>query len=80
MIDKRGQGGGGGGGLGLLGLIPLVTRFRGGWVVALLIVGFVVYGALKITVGLRLSQEEEFEGADRSIHRIGATPEHEVNW
>ena len=47
MIDKRGQGGGGGGGLGLLGLIPLVTRFRGGWVVALLIVGFVVYGGFR---------------------------------
>jgi predicted metalloprotease len=47
VIDKRGQGGGGGGGLGLLGLIPLVTRFRGGWVVALLIVGFVVWGGFK---------------------------------
>ena len=44
------------------------------------LMGFVVYGALKLTLGLRLSQEEEFEGADRSIHRIGATPEHEVNW
>jgi predicted metalloprotease len=47
VIDKRGQGGGGGGGLGLLGLIPLVTRFRGGWVVALIIVGFVVWGGFK---------------------------------
>ena len=44
------------------------------------LMGFVVYGALKATLGLRLSQEEEFEGADRSIHRIGATPENEVNW
>lgn len=44
------------------------------------LMGFVVYGALKVTLGLRLSQEEEFEGADRSIHRIGATPEHEANW
>jgi predicted metalloprotease len=42
VIDRRGQGGGGGGGLGLLGLIPLVTRFRGGWIVAVLIVGYVV--------------------------------------
>ncbi len=47
VIDRRGQGGGGGGGLGLLGLIPLVTRFRGGWVVALLIVGFVVWGGFR---------------------------------
>jgi Amt family ammonium transporter len=44
------------------------------------LMGFAVYGALKLAFGLRLSQEEEFEGADRSIHRIGATPEHEVNW
>jgi Amt family ammonium transporter len=27
-----------------------------------------------------LSHEEEFEGADLSIHRIGATPDREVNW
>ncbi len=42
--------------------------------------GVVVYGLLKSTMGLRLSQEEEFEGADLSIHRIGATPDREVNW
>jgi ammonium transporter, Amt family len=40
----------------------------------------VVYGTLKITLGLRLSQEEEFEGADLSIHKIGATPDREVSW
>ena len=42
--------------------------------------GFVVYGVLKLTMGLRLSQEEEFDGADLSIHKIGATPDREVNW
>jgi Amt family ammonium transporter len=42
--------------------------------------GWVVYGLLRRFVGLRLSQEEEFEGADLSIHRIGATPEREVSW
>ncbi|MFT3813870.1 MAG: ammonium transporter [Acidovorax sp.] len=42
--------------------------------------GFAVYGALKAAVGLRLSQEEEFDGADLSIHRISATPEREANW
>jgi ammonium transporter, Amt family len=42
--------------------------------------GFVVYGLLKHVAGLRLSQEEEHEGADLSIHRITATPEREVNW
>jgi Amt family ammonium transporter len=42
--------------------------------------GFAVYGVLKVTMGLRLSAEEEYEGADLSIHRIGATPEREVSW
>jgi Amt family ammonium transporter len=42
--------------------------------------GLVVYGLLKWMVGIRLSQEEEYEGADLAIHRIGSTPEREVNW
>ncbi len=42
--------------------------------------GLVVYGLIKLTLGLRLSQEEEFEGADLSIHRIGSTPDREVSW
>ncbi len=42
--------------------------------------GFAVYGALKAMVGIRLDQEQEFQGADLSIHRISATPERETNW
>ncbi|MFM2058857.1 MAG: hypothetical protein RLY71_3242 [Pseudomonadota bacterium] len=42
--------------------------------------GLVVYGAIKAFIGLRLSQEEEFEGADLSIHKIGSTPDREVSW
>ena len=34
----------------------------------------------RLTIGLRLTPEEEYEGADLSIHKIGATPEREVNW
>lgn len=45
-----------------------------------LVGGFVVYGVLKMTVGLRLSQEEEHDGADLSMHRISATPDREVSW
>lgn len=41
--------------------------------------GAAVYGALKALVGLRLDPEEEFDGADLSIHKIGATPERELN-
>ena len=42
--------------------------------------GFVVYGLLKMTVGLRMSQEDEFDGADLSTHRISASPDRESNW
>ena len=42
--------------------------------------GGAVYGLLKATLGLRLDQEQEFEGADLSIHKIGATAERETNW
>jgi ammonium transporter, Amt family len=42
--------------------------------------GIVVYGLLKATMGLRLTVEEEFEGADLTIHKIGSTPDREVSW
>jgi len=32
--------------------------------------GFLIYGIVKSMMGIRLSQEEEFEGADLSIHKI----------
>jgi len=37
--------------------------------------GFVVYGGLKALVEIRMSQDEEFDGADLSIHKINATAE-----
>lgn len=45
-----------------------------------LLAGFVLYGILKAVMGLRLSAEEEFEGADLSIHKVSATPEREASW
>lgn len=41
-------------------------------VVVALVGGFAVYGLLKASLGIRLSQEEEYNGADLSIHKIGA--------
>jgi Amt family ammonium transporter len=41
---------------------------------------FVVYGLLKQFVGLRLDAEEEFNGADLSIHKISSTAERETLW
>ena len=42
--------------------------------------GAIVYGTLKATVGLRLDPEEEFNGADLTIHKISATAERETAW
>ena len=40
--------------------------------------GLAIYGALKATVGIRLTPEEESQGADLSIHKIRANPEADV--
>ncbi len=45
-----------------------------------LVGGFIVYGALKVMLGIRMSQEEEYEGADLSVHRISSSPDRESNW
>ena len=68
--------------LGGLGGVSLGAQVLGTamGVVWSLVCGFVVYGALKATMGLRLTQEEEFDGADLTVHRIRATPERESNW
>ncbi len=42
------------------------------------VAGFAVYGALKATIGIRLDAEQEFNGADLSIHQITAYPEDDV--
>ena len=67
------------GGLGgvSLGAQVIGTLMGVGWA---LVSGFAVYGLIRVFTDLRLSHEEEFEGADLSIHRIGATPDREVNW
>ena len=62
--------------LGGLGGVSFVSQVFGtalGIVIAL-VGGFAVYGILKNTVGIRLTQEQEFEGADLSIHKIAAEP------
>ncbi|KPG75718.1 ammonium transporter [Pseudomonas libanensis] len=60
--------------LGGLGGVSLISQLIGtglGVVVAFG-GGLLVYGAIKRMHGLRLSQEEEYYGADLSIHKIGA--------
>ncbi|WP_421534957.1 ammonium transporter [Pseudomonas marginalis] len=60
--------------LGGLGGVSLISQLIGtglGVVVAFG-GGLLVYGVIKRVHGLRLSQEEEYYGADLSIHKIGA--------
>ena len=67
------------GGLGGVALIPQLI----GTLLAIgfaLLSGFIVYGLLKRTVGIRLEPEQEFDGADLSIHRISSTAERETSW
>jgi Amt family ammonium transporter len=67
------------GGLGGVAFMPQLMGTLLAIVVAL-VGGFLVYGALKWTVGIRMSQEDEFHGADLSIHKISATAERETSW
>jgi len=39
--------------------------------------GLLIYGIVKKTTGIRLSQEEEYEGADLSIHKIASESSYE---
>ena len=67
------------GGAGGVAFVPQLLMT--GLVIAIALAGsFVVYGLLRATLGLRLSREEEFNGADLSIHRISASPERETSW
>ncbi|WP_353171985.1 ammonium transporter [Acinetobacter rudis] len=63
--------------LGGLGGVSLISQFLGTLLAICIALagGFIVYGGLKAAMGIRLSQEEEFRGADLSIHRISANSE-----
>jgi Amt family ammonium transporter len=62
--------------LGGLGGVSLLAQIIGtvlGIVVALA-GGFLVYGAVRAAVGLRMDDEQEYQGADLALHRISANP------
>jgi Amt family ammonium transporter len=61
--------------LGGLGGVSLASQILGTALGLAIAVagGLVVYGGIKMVVGLRLDEEQEFNGADLSIHKIGAT-------
>jgi Amt family ammonium transporter len=68
--------------LGGLGGVALGSQVAGTLLgIAVACVGaLVVYGSLKAVMGLRLDPEEEFNGADLTIHKISATPDREPSW
>ena len=68
--------------LGGLGGVSFSAQLIGtlAGVVWALVGGFAVYGVLRVVMGLRLTAEEEYEGADLSIHKIGATPDRDAAW
>lgn len=62
------------GGLGGVSFLSQLVGTLSGVAIAA-VAGFAIYGSLRLAVGIRLSQEEEFNGADLSIHKIRANPE-----
>jgi Amt family ammonium transporter len=68
--------------LGGLGGVALMSQLIGTALgISIAVVGgLLVYGALKVTVGIRLDPEEEYDGADLSVHKISSTAERETSW
>ncbi|HJV27162.1 MAG TPA: ammonium transporter [Aromatoleum sp.] len=67
------------GGIGGVSLGAQIVGTLAGIVIAL-VGGTVIYGAIRATVGIRLDPEQEFMGADISLHKVSATAEHETSW
>jgi Amt family ammonium transporter len=63
-----------------MGGVSFVTQLSGSLlaVVFALVNSIVVYAVLKKIMGIRLHEEDEYHGADLSIHKIGAYPEDHI--
>ncbi len=68
--------------LGGLGGVAFMSQLLGTLMgIAVAVIGsFIVYGTLKKLFGLRLDAEEEYNGADLSVHKITSTAERETLW
>ena len=68
--------------LGGLGGVSFASQLAGtlGLVTLAFAGGLAVYGLLRRSMGLRLEDEAEYNGADLSLHRITATPDRDTSW
>ncbi len=68
--------------LGGLGGVSIVAQIAGTALGVTIAIagGLIVYGGIRYLVGIRLDPEQEYNGADLSIHKISATPEREAPW
>ncbi|MEL0030268.1 MAG: ammonium transporter, partial [Betaproteobacteria bacterium] len=67
------------GGMGGVSLMSQVVGTIAGILVAV-VGGALVYGLIKSFIGIRLSEEEEFQGADLAIHKVSSSPDGETSW
>ncbi len=65
--------------LGGLGGVTLAAQVAGSLlgVVIAFVGGFIIYGIIKKFIGIRLSESDEIQGADLSIHKISSTPDYD---
>ena len=63
--------------LGGLGGVSFIAQLAGSLlaVVYALVTGFVVYKVIDLISGFRLNEDQEFAGADLTVHQINAYPE-----
>ncbi len=68
--------------LGGMGGVSFMSQLVGtalGILVAI-VGGYITYALIKAMMGLRMDAEEEYNGADLTIHKISSTPERESSW
>jgi Amt family ammonium transporter len=64
------------GGMGDVSFMSQLVGTLAGIIVAM-IGGVLVYGAIKALVGIRLTEDEEYMGADLAIHKVSSSPDNE---
>jgi Amt family ammonium transporter len=67
--------------MGGMGGVSFMAQLAGTFfgIAVALVGGLVIYGLLKWLLGIRLSEEDEYLGADLSIHKIGANSDEDMS-